>query len=103
MRSTRKNGPLEENIEEYLRIQTERRGGLCFKWVSPGNPGVPDRILLFAGIEDLFVETKKLKGKLRSAQKIQIRRLGQLGRPVFVLNTKERIDEFFAGQFGEQK
>ena len=38
----------ESIIESELRKAVESRGGRCFKWVSPGNKGVADRIALYA-------------------------------------------------------
>ena len=36
----------ESSIETHLVRMVRDRGGLCFKFVSPGNPGVPDRIVI---------------------------------------------------------
>ena len=36
----------ESVIEARLVRLVRSRGGLCFKFVSPGNPGVPDRIVI---------------------------------------------------------
>ena len=33
----------ESSIESYLVRKVKEHGGLCYKFVSPGNPGVPDR------------------------------------------------------------
>lgn len=33
----------ERKIEEKLRKAVRQKGGLCWKFVSPGNAGVPDR------------------------------------------------------------
>ena len=33
----------EKQIEKYLRLRIEERGGVCLKFVSPGQDGVPDR------------------------------------------------------------
>ena len=37
---------LERTIENKLKKQIEKRGGIFFKFVSPGNKGVPDRIAI---------------------------------------------------------
>ena len=47
----------ESKIESYLRKQSKQYGFICYKWVSPGTNGVPDRILVGHGLT-LFVETK---------------------------------------------
>ena len=36
----------ESQIESYMVRKVKEHGGLCFKFVSPGNPGVPDRIVI---------------------------------------------------------
>ena len=36
----------ESSIESYLVRKVKEHGGLCYKFVSPGNPGVPDRIII---------------------------------------------------------
>lgn len=37
---------LERQIEMATTQAAKQGGGKAFKWVSPGNPGVPDRIVL---------------------------------------------------------
>ena len=51
--------PKETNLERRCRLETERRGGKLLKFVSPGNKGVPDRILLMPSGFMAFVEFKK--------------------------------------------
>lgn len=48
----------ESDIERYLRKQVEANGGKCWKWVSPGRRGVPDRIVIMPGGVIAFVELK---------------------------------------------
>lgn len=35
----------EKEIESYLRDRIRRIGGKAYKFVSPGNNGVPDRLV----------------------------------------------------------
>ncbi len=86
----------ENPVETYLLEQVQMNEGRCYKWVSPGNPGVMDRIVMFAWMPDQFVETKAPRGRMRAAQYIQSKRLRELGRPVWMLNTKARVDFFIA-------
>lgn len=37
---------LEKEIEKYLREEIKKLGGIAYKFVSPGQVGVPDRICL---------------------------------------------------------
>lgn len=59
---------LEKDIEKKLRQKVRKAGGWCLKWVSPGNAGVPDRIVLLPGARIIFVETKCPEGGVLSAR-----------------------------------
>ena len=75
----------EKDVERELKEAVEASGGLCYKWVSPGNNGVPDRIVIIDG-EVCFVELKTSVGQLSPIQKVQIRKLARkLPMQVFVL------------------
>ena len=67
---------LEKDIEDK---QIEKMGGLAFKFVSPGNPGVPDRIYILPDGRVWFVELKQQLGKVARIQKWQRERLIRLG------------------------
>ncbi|TLG71389.1 VRR-NUC domain-containing protein [Culicoidibacter larvae] len=84
---------LESQIEKYLMKQVRNIGGLCYKWVSPGNNGVPDRIVLYKG-KVWFVEVKRPTGKTRKLQDYVINQINQQGCCALVLNTKTKIDYF---------
>ena len=60
---------LESKIEKELRIQVKTIGGKAYKFSSPGNNGVPDRIVIYNG-HCYFVELKKQGEDLRPMQKI---------------------------------
>lgn len=83
----------ERAIEEKLRIESQKRGGLAMKFVSPGLVGVPDRIVVLPQGRIGFVE---LKAPGEKPRKIQVRRMEQLrklGFPVYMLDDKEKIGE----------
>lgn len=61
----------ESKLERYLVKRCRKLGILCYKFVSPGRRGVPDRILLFQG-KVVFLELKAL-GKIPS--RLQIREI----------------------------
>lgn len=84
----------EKVIEQYLREQVYENFGRCFKWVSPGNPGVPDRIVIFKNNVIVFVELKSSVGKLRFSQKVQMKTLEELDCLVYTLNSKTGVDLF---------
>ena len=48
----------EKMIESRLVQEVQSRGGLCWKFTSPGTDGVPDRIVLMPGGKIAFVEVK---------------------------------------------
>ena len=48
----------ERDIEVLLRDGVKQLGGKAYKWVSPGNAGVPDRIVILPGGKVIFVELK---------------------------------------------
>lgn len=70
---------LEKEIESWLSQQIENMGGLALKFVSPGNPGVPDRIYILPNGKVWFVELKQLSGRASRIQKKQRDRLLRLG------------------------
>lgn len=49
----------ESNLERRCRLATEKRGGKLFKFISPGNKGVPDRLLVMPNGFLAFVEFKR--------------------------------------------
>ena len=38
----------ESSIERHLVEGVKKLGGMCVKFVSPGTPGVPDRLIITA-------------------------------------------------------
>lgn len=59
----------ENYIEAWIRKQIEELGGKFYKWTSPGNDGVPDRIAILPGGKIYFVELKTENGRLSEIQK----------------------------------
>lgn len=85
---------MEKDIEQKLVAGIKAQGGRAFKWVSPGNAGVPDRIVLLPGGRVIFVELKTDTGHLRPVQKAQINLLRKLGMDVRVLYGADEVREF---------
>lgn len=90
-------GCKESDVEKFLRDEVKKLGGRAYKWTSPGNDGVPDRIVIFPGKAPVFVELKTETGKLTALQKVQIKRLKDLGQDVLVLHGLEEVKEFLKG------
>lgn len=90
----------EKPIERYFVNQVKKRGGKAYKWVSPGNPGVPDRIVFHKAGFPFFVELKSSTGTLSDNQKAQHRALGILGQQVWVVNSKYSVDRMLSSEMG---
>ncbi|MDO5397045.1 MAG: VRR-NUC domain-containing protein [bacterium] len=84
----------EKDIEQYLVKRVKERGGRAYKFVSPGNSGVPDRIVVMPNGVIVFVELKATGEKTRPLQNAQIAKLRKLGQKVQVLDTKDGVDRF---------
>ena len=76
---------MEKDIERWLGNQLKKLGCIYMKFVSPGNDGVPDRIVVLPGGSVIFVELKAKKGVLMANQRVQISRLRKQGALVFVI------------------
>lgn len=87
----------ESEIEKILVSEVRKLGGRAYKWVSPGNDGVPDRIVILPGKTPAFVELKTRSGKLSALQQVQVRRLESLGQTVKVIYGEEDLVAFFRG------
>ena len=83
----------EKYIEEKLVIAVKANGGICWKFVSPGTAGVPDRIVLMRSGRIGFVEVKAPGEKPRPLQKLRIKTLQDLGFKIFVIDSPEQIGE----------
>lgn len=91
----------EKTVEAYLRDKVKAAGGRAYKFVSPGNDGVPDRLVCLPGGRVYFVELKAPGKKPTSQQDLQIGRLLDLGCSVQVIDTKEKVDAFMARMGGD--
>lgn len=83
----------EKDIEKRLVNGVKFLGGRCYKWVSPGNSGVPDRIVLLNG-ETIFVELKREEGVVSPIQERQIQRIARTGNQVEVIFGESGVESF---------
>ena len=88
---------LEKQIEKALTTAVKKRGGLALKFVSPGLPGVPDRLVLMPKGKLAFVELKAPGKKMRT---LQIKRKSQLEALGFLVYCLDNIEEM-AGMLDE--
>lgn len=83
----------ENVIEEYLRDKVKAIGGRAYKFLSPGNSGVPDRLVLLPGGICIFVELKAPSKEPTTLQLLQHKKLRTLGFIVLVIDSKQKVDE----------
>lgn len=83
----------ERTIEQVLIDQVEANGGLCLKWVSPGQRGVPDRLVCFQG-EIYPVELKAPGESPRPSQVYFHQKLLNCQIQVFVLDSMDAVHRF---------
>jgi len=88
---------IERDVESYFTRQIKKQIGkkvMCLKFVSPGQRGVPDRVVLLDGGTVIFVELKKPGKKERALQRYVQDLIRRLGFKVFSsVDTKTKADE----------
>ena len=84
----------EKSVEQYLTRRVNELGGRAYKFVSPGNSGVPDRLVCLPGGRACFVELKAPGKKPRPLQVAAQEQLRKLGFTVKTIDSKEQVDEF---------
>ena len=85
---------LEKDIERYLKREIEAMGGLCLKFISPGNAGVPDRLILLPGGRVWLVELKTEAGRVRPLQRWWQKRLQKVGVPSLVIKSRVEAEVY---------
>ena len=86
----------ESEIEVYLVKSVKSKNGLCMKWTSPGNAGVPDRIVIVPGGKVYFVELKA-EGKKENLSPLQrnfMNKLKNLNCDVRVIASFQEVEDF---------
>lgn len=93
----------EKDIERFLVNSIKKLGGVAYKFVSPGNAGVPDRLIVMPGGKIYFVELKTEKGVPTVLQCRQMDRLLRLGCDVNLVRGLDGIKNLLARITAEQK
>ena len=83
----------EAELEAWCRVKAVREGGYLLKWVSPGNKGVPDRILLLPR-KVVFLEFKNLTSQLDPLQQVWKNRIDGLDLHHDVIRNKEQFKAY---------
>ena len=86
----------EKEIETCLVRGVKDLGGKAFKFVSPGNNGIPDRLVILPGGRVLFAELKARNGILSKMQEYQIAELRRLGAEVWEVWGINDADNFLS-------
>ena len=84
----------EAQIENRLEKMVRDRGGLCWKWISPNLPGVPDRIIITPTGRTIYVELKTEMGRLRNIQRYVVGEMQKRGADVRVLKGLDAVKQF---------
>ncbi len=92
---------LEKDIERNPVAGVHKLGGAAYKFVSPGQDGVPDRLVILPRGRIIFVELKTVSGRASSLQIVQQRRLKALGCDVRMLFGPDQVDDFLR-EVGEE-
>ena len=82
----------EKSIEQYLVRKVRETGGKAYKFVSPGNAGVPDRLVIFPSGKVIFVELKAPGKVPTNLQKAKHR---ELEKKKLILFCSKRKDVMF--------
>ena len=85
---------LESKIENKLKLEVEKHGGMALKFVSPGMAGVPDRIVLMKNGKAVFIELKAPDKKMRPLQTKRKKQIEALGFKVYCIDSFKKVDEF---------
>ena len=89
----------ESQIEARLVKMVRDRGGLCYKFISPSNPGVPDRIIITPDGRTIYVELKTEIGSLQRIQEWQITEMRKRGADVRVAKGLDAVKALVAELF----
>ena len=79
----------EKDLEKKIVTKAKKLGFLSYKFVSPSQRGVPDRIFISKNSKVFFIEFKSSKGKLSKLQEKKISELITYKQDVFVVNSEK--------------
>lgn len=85
---------LEKQIEAHLVKKVKELGGVAYKFVSPANRGVADRIVCLPDGGVVFVELKTATGALTPLQEQFAKQMSDLRQNYIVLKSREEVDAF---------
>ena len=85
--------PTEKSLQQWTKKKVKECGGLCYKFEAPGQPGVPDLLIVLPRGKIFFIELKSpmKTGRLSAIQRYRIDELREHGATVFVCDSKELV------------
>lgn len=83
----------EKDLERKLYNGIKKLGGLCYKFVSPNNRSVPDRIVILNGWIT-FVEVKTTGKKPTDLQAEKHQEIRKAGGEVYVIDRPSNLASF---------
>ena len=87
---------LEKDIEAHLVRRVRDAGGKAYKFTSPANRGVADRVVVMPGGRVWFVEVKAMGGRLSPLQHVFLAEIKDRGCNYEIVWCKEDVDAFVA-------
>lgn len=87
----------EKAIELHLCKVVKKLGGVCLKYSNLNATGYPDRVAIMPAGVCLWFELKSKGKKVSKVQAIRIKELASIGHTVYVCDSKESINQIFAG------
>jgi hypothetical protein len=86
----------ESEIEKKVTDYAKKQGWLSFKWVSPGQRFVPDR-LYFKGGRVIIIEFKRPGGRPTTGQWVMHLALDRAGFKVYIVDNIDAGKTYFMG------
>lgn len=91
----------ESTLEQMFREGVEALNGKAYKFVSPGEAGVSDRIVVLPFIPVWFVELKKTDKPLEPLQVLFMQYVTSRGHRHAVLDTTAKVAAWLAARHQE--
>lgn len=87
----------EKQIENYLKRKFESIGAIVLKFTSPGQAGVPDRIIILPNGSTIFVEVKCKTGRIAPLQQHWVDKINKQGGHACFVWSYEDVDRLLEG------